>query len=174
MSIIINETDAQPSVELFIKIAVSNWELQNSRLNGLLDKLSDEKLSAATAPGRNSGVYLLGHLTAVSDGMFTYLELGERLYPELDNIFVKNPETANLEKLSITELKNAWNNVNTTLKERMDKLAPADWFTKHSAISVDDFGKEPHRNKLNILINRTIHQGYHLGQLVYLLEKASV
>ena len=174
MSAIINETDAQPSAELFIKIAVSNWELQNTRLNALLDKLTDEQLYAATAPKRNSGVYLLGHLTAVCDGMFTYLELGKRLYPEFDNIFVRNPETANLEKPSVIELKDAWNKVNTTLKQQMDKLLPADWFTKHSAISAEDFEKEPYRNKLNILINRTVHQGYHLGQLVYLLEKASV
>jgi signal recognition particle subunit SEC65 len=174
MSTIINETDVVSLLNTAIKVAVSNWELQNTRLSGLLDKLTDEQLSAATAPGRNSGVYLLGHLTAVSDGMFTYLELGERLYPELDNIFVRNPETANLEKPSIIELKDAWNKVNTTLKQQMDKLLPADWFTKHSAVSAEDFEKEPHRNKLNILINRTIHQGYHLGQLVYLLQKASV
>jgi hypothetical protein len=174
MSTILNETEAVSLLNTAIKVAVSNWELQNTRLNGLLDKLTDERLSAATAPNRNSGVYLLGHLTAVSDGMFTYLELGERLYPELDNIFVRNPETANLEKPSIIELKDAWNRVNTMLKQQMDKLLPADWFTKHSAISGEDFEKEPHRNKLNILINRTIHQSYHLGQLVNLLEKASV
>ena len=168
------ETDALTLLNTAIKVATSNWELQNTRLNSLLDKLTDEQLATATAPKRNSGVYLLGHLTAVSDGMFTYLELGERLYPELDNIFVRNPETANLEKPSIIELKDAWNKVNTTLKQQMDKLSPADWFTKHSAISAEDFEKEPFRNRLNILINRTIHQSYHLGQLVYLLEKASV
>jgi signal recognition particle subunit SEC65 len=174
MNTTINETDALSLLNTAIKVATSNWELQNTRLNSLLDKLTDEQLSAATAPGRNSGVYLLGHLIAVSDGMFTYLELGDRLYPALDNIFLRNPETANLDKPSIVELKTAWNKVNTTLKQQMDKVMPADWFTKHSAISVEDFEKEPYRNKLNILINRTIHQGYHLGQLVYLLEKASV
>jgi len=56
----------------------------------------------------------------------------------------------------------------------MDSMSPSDWFTKHSAISAEDFEKEPHRNKLNILINRTNHQSYHMGQLIYLIEKASV
>ena len=50
-------------------------------------------------------------------------------------------------------------------------MQPEDWFTKHSAISAEDFAKEPHRNKLNILINRTVHQGYHMGQLAYLVKK---
>jgi len=171
MSNTITETNALSLLNTAVKIAISNWELQNTRLNNLLDKLTDDQLVAQTAPGRNSGVYLLGHLAAVSDGMFTYLELGERLHPELDNLFVKNPEAADLEKPSIVELKAYWNNVNTQLKQQMEALPAEAWFAKHSAISTADFEQEPHRNKLNILINRTIHQGYHLGQLIYLLSK---
>jgi uncharacterized damage-inducible protein DinB len=168
------ETQQEITTDLFIKIAVSNWELQNTRLNGLLAKLTDEQLLAETAPGRNSGLYLLGHLAAVSDGMFTYLELGERLYPQLDDIFVKNSDTSGIKKPSIIEVKEYWNKVNTTLKEKMDAMQPSDWFTKHSAISAEDFEKEPYRNKLNILVNRTNHQSYHMGQLTYLVKKASV
>jgi hypothetical protein len=171
MSINITDISVQPSTELFIKMVVSNWELQNSRVNGLLDKLTDEELDAETAPGRNSGVYLLGHLTAVSDGMFTYLGLGERLYPQLDHIFLKNPESAGLDKPSLAELKEYWTKVNEVLTEKMDAMQPDDWFKPHSAIALDAFEKEPHRNRLNILINRTIHQGYHIGQLVYLVKK---
>jgi hypothetical protein len=32
-------------------------------------------------------------------------------------------------------------------------------------ISEQDFAKEPMRNKLNVLINRTNHLAYHYGQL---------
>lgn len=172
MSTNIIETNTHALLELSVKVAISNWELQNARLNGLLSKLTDEQLLEQTAPGRNSGVYLLGHLTAVSDGMFTFLELGERLYPQLDHIFIKNADTSGIEKPSIVELKEYWNKVNTLLKQKMDSMKAGDWFTKHSAISAEDFEKEPHRNKLNILINRTNHQSYHLGQLVYLSNKA--
>jgi hypothetical protein len=31
--------------------------------------------------------------------------------------------------------------------------------------------KEPHRNKLNLLMNRTNHLSYHLGQLVLLQQQ---
>ena len=169
----ITETNALSLLNTAVKVAISNWELQNTRLNTLLDKLTDEQLAAQTAPGRNSGVYLLGHLTAVSDNMFTYLELGERLHPELDNLFLKNPEAAELERPSIVELKAYWAQVNTLLKQKMEALPAEAWFGKHSAVSADDFERESHRNKLNILINRTIHQGYHLGQLIYLLSKTN-
>jgi uncharacterized damage-inducible protein DinB len=165
------ENQQDVTAALFIKIAVSNWELQNTRLNGLLAKLSDEQLAAQTAPDRNSGTYLLGHLTAVSDGLFTFLELGDRLYPRLDEVFLKNADTSGLPKPSIAELKEYWYQVNTKLKQKFDTMAPADWFTKHSAVSTEDFAKEPHRNKLNILTNRTIHQGYHMGQITYLVSK---
>lgn len=157
--------------ELFIKMVMSNWDLQVNRMNGLLATLSDEELSAPTAPGRNSGVYLLGHLAAVSDGMFTFLGIGERLNPAMDEIFLRNPEESSLEKPSIAELKDYWNKVNVALSEKMSQISLDEWFTRHNAVSEEDFAKEPHRNKLNIVINRTNHLSYHLGQLVYLVKK---
>ena len=87
--------------ELFIKMVVSNWDLQVGRMNSVLAKLSDEELSVPTAPGRNTGIYLLGHLAAVSDGMFTFLGIGERLNPAMDEVFLRNPEESNLESLQL-------------------------------------------------------------------------
>ncbi len=135
------ETQQQIDPALFIKIAVSNWELQNTRLNALLDKLTDEQIAGFTALDRNSGTYLLGHLTAVSDGLFTLLELGYRLYPHLDEIFLKNADTSGLEKPAITDIKAAWHHVNATLKQKFDTMQPQDWFTKHSAISTEALKK---------------------------------
>jgi hypothetical protein len=36
---------------------------------------------------------------------------------------------------------------------------------RHTAVSEADFALNPSRNKLSILISRTNHQSYHLGQL---------
>ena len=161
-------TTVQSDKELFIKIVVSNWELQNKRLNGLLDKLSDEQVAAEVSPNRNSGVYLLGHLIAVNDAMIPLLGLGDKLYPELENIFIKNSDKSGLEKPSLAQLKEYWNQVNITLSNYFAGMQPEDWFTAHTAISSEDFAREPHRNKLNILLNRTNHEAYHLGQLIFL------
>jgi hypothetical protein len=157
--------------ELFIKMVLSNWELQINRMNNLLGKLSDEELSAQTAPGRNTGVYLLGHLAAVSDGMFTFLGLGERLHSAMDEIFLRNPDNSGIEKPSINELKDYWNKVNALLAQKINEMHAEEWFNRHTAVSEEDFAKEPHRNKLNIVINRTNHLSYHLGQLAYLVKK---
>jgi DinB family protein len=154
--------------ELFIKMVLSNWDLQLSRMNNLLGKLSNEELSAHTAPDRNTGVYLLGHLAAVSDGMLPLLGFGERVNPAMDEIFLRNPENSGLEKPAIAELREYWNKVNAVLAEKISQMPAEEWFKRHTAVSEDDFAKEPHRNKLNIVINRTNHLSYHLGQLAYL------
>ncbi|MGN7887963.1 DinB family protein [Dyadobacter endophyticus] len=154
--------------KLFIKMVVSNWELQNQRLNGWLAQLSDERLLEPVAQGKNRAVYLLGHLIAVNDGMISLLGLGERLYPELDEAFVKNPDRAFDQIPPVAELRDKWANLNQVLSRYFAELDAQEWFSKHNAVSDDAFAQEPHRNKLNVLINRTNHQAYHLGQLIFL------
>lgn len=51
------------------------------------------------------------------------------------------------------------------IKQKFDSLKPEEWFEKHTAVSTEDFEREPHRNKLNIVVTRTSHLQYHLGQL---------
>lgn len=154
--------------EIFIKMVISNWEMQNTRLNDLLNTISEEQLARETSPGRNTGIYLLGHLTAISDGMLPLMGLGDKLYPQLQNIFVDNADKAGLAFPAVAELKAYWKEVNDILKKHFDAMQPEQWFERHNAVSEDDFAKEPHRNKLNILINRTNHQSYHFGQMMYL------
>ncbi len=153
---------------LAIKMIVAEWQKQNARLDKILETLSEEQLGVETATGRNSGIYLVGHLAAVNDGMLTLLGFGEKLYPELTNIFLTNPDKSNLPRPSLAELKNYWKAINAKLEAHINQLEPAEWFNRHTAVSEEDFAKEPHRNKLNIIINRTNHQSYHLGQLAYL------
>jgi hypothetical protein len=51
------------------------------------------------------------------------------------------------------------------LFEGFASLSAADWLKKHGAVSAEDFVKEPLRNRLAILLGRTNHLAYHLGQL---------
>jgi hypothetical protein len=154
--------------EIFIKMVVSYWQVVNNRVTDLFNQLSDEELSMETAPGRNSGVYLLGHLAAVHDAMLPILGFGDALYPDLYKVFVESPDKSGLEKPSTPYLRECWSNVSSTLQRRIDTTQPDEWFTRHNAVSAEDFAKEPHRNKLNIIINRTNHLSTHLGQLIYL------
>lgn len=154
--------------QLFIKIGLSAWDTHINRTDKLFSSLSDEQLQVATAPGRNSGVYLLGHLTAVHDALFPLFGLGDMLYPQLQDPFLNNPENSDFAKPSIPELRTYWMEVNKKLSHYFNQFTPEEWLKKHNAVSEADFEKEPHRNRLNVLVNRTNHLSYHLGQLIYL------
>jgi hypothetical protein len=156
------------ATQVMIKMVLDIWHSKIKESDTLFDKLSDEQLQKQVVPGRNSGIYLLGHLVAVHDRLLPLLGLGERLYPQLDESFIDNPDGAKSSPATISELRQYWKNINTTLAGHFSKLEPDQWFQKHNSVSAADFEKEPHRNKLNVIINRTNHLSYHLGQLVFL------
>jgi DinB superfamily len=158
-------------IDVLTKTVLKAWSLQVARIDEFIAQASDEALSTDTAPGRNSGVYLVGHLTAVSDGLFPLLGFGSKIYPELEKLFISTPDKAGLEYPTLEQLKESWRVVNDKLMERFNSLEPEQWLGRHEAISEDDFAKDPFRNRLNVLINRTAHMSYHLGQLVYLKPK---
>lgn len=153
---------------LFVQMVLDAWNTHIARLNKLFESLTDEELQQQVAENRNTGVYLLGHLTAVHDGILPLLNLGEKMYPELENIFIKNPDKPMPERPSVTVLRQYWNDVNNALAAHFSKMSDDGWFLKHNAVSAEDFIKEPNRNRLNLLINRTNHAANHLGQLTFL------
>jgi hypothetical protein len=42
----------------------------------------------------------------------------------------------------------------------------SDWLQRHTAVSEEDFAKDTSRNRFAILLSRTNHLSYHLGQAV--------
>ncbi|HEY5368522.1 MAG TPA: DinB family protein [Hanamia sp.] len=157
--------------ELLIKMITDKWQGQVIATNKIFDNLSDEELLQEVAPGRNRGIYLLGHLTAVHDLMLPLLRFEEAKYPELQPIFLKSPDKAVDVIPSALQLRQQWKEVNETLSNYIKNLPAGDWFTRHSNISEEDFIKEPHRNRLNVLLDRTIHLSNHRGQLILLKKK---
>lgn len=158
------ETIATQS-NLLIKMTLMAWDAQNNHLNKLISSLTDEQLTKETAPGKNTGIYLLGHLIAISDGLLPLLGYGNRLFPEMEEVFIKNPDKSGLARPSVAELKKRFETVNTKLNNHFQSADVNEWLSRHTAVSPEDFVKEPHRNKLNVVITRTGHMAYHIGQM---------
>ena len=154
--------------ELLIKSALDNWYSHISSVDKLLNTLTDEQLQKEVSPNKNRGIYILGHLVAVHDRLLPLLNLGNRLHPELDDTFITNPDNSATEMPSATNLKLYWKEVNDTLAKHFNNIKPDEWFQKHNSVSEEDFAKEPHRNRLTVLISRTTHLSYHYGQLILL------
>jgi hypothetical protein len=86
-------------------------------------------------------------------------------------MFVLKPDRAVEEIPSVDFLKGAWKKINEVLRTKFLEAPADEWFRRHASVSESDFQKEPHRNKLNVVLNRTNHLDYHLGQLVFLKNK---
>ncbi|MGB3081002.1 MAG: DinB family protein [Saprospiraceae bacterium] len=156
------------STQLPTKLAVDQWHSKIKDTNNLLSKITDEQLLMEVSPGRNTGTYILGHLVAVHDRMLPLLNLGERIHPELDEIYLENPDKAKPQTLTGADLRDLWNKINAELATQFITLTEQEWLQRHTAVSEEAFEKEPHRNRLNVLLNRTNHLSYHQGQLALL------
>ena len=154
------------TTETTLKMIFDRWYALLKNFDTSLNALTDEQLQHEIAPGKNRGIYLLGHMVAVHDDMLRLLDLGEKMYPELFESFITSPDKAVSELPSATTLRAYWAKQNEVLKQKFDSVQPEEWFQKHTAVTAEDFAKEPHRNKLNIIITRTSHLAYHHGQFV--------
>ena len=150
--------------QALVTAALKAWKANIERADRLFSPLSEEQLQQEVAPGKNRLIYLWGHLTAVHDRMLPLLGLGERLHPELDPLFITSPDRTVAELPAAGELKKSWNAVNGKLSAGFASLSPAQWLEKHSSVSEEDFAKDPSRNRFAILLSRTAHIAFHVGQ----------
>lgn len=158
------------SHELPVKVAINSWRLTVERAGKIFSQLAPDQLFNEVAPGKNRVIYLWGHLIAVHDRMFSILGVGDRLHPELDAVFIDNPDKAVAEIPAPGQLKKYWDEVNDKLVTQFQTLSPDEWLLQHRAMSDEDYAKDPTRNRLAVLLNRTNHLSYHLGQIALALK----
>jgi hypothetical protein len=147
-----------------IDSALRNWHATVDRTGKLFGNLSQEQLLQEVAPGKNRLIYLWGHLTAFNDALIPLLGFGPRIRPELDLMFVSNPDRTVPAILLGEDLKIIWHETSQRLWTGFSKLSVAEWLQKHAAVSEEDFLQQPHRNRFTVLLGRTGHIAYHLGQ----------
>jgi hypothetical protein len=147
-----------------IDSALRGWKFNVERAEKLFEGLSPAQLEQEVAPGKNRLIYLWGHLAAVNDRLLPLLGIGERLHPEFDGMFISSPDKSVPLAVSAQSLKTAWHEINQKLWEGFSKFSDSDWAQRHTAVSEQDFEREPHRNRFGVLLGRTAHLSYHLGQ----------
>src|SRR5258705_4310019 len=130
-----------------IDSALRNWRSNVDRTDKVFGNLSQKQLLQEVAPGKNRLIYLWGHLTASNDALIPLLGFGSRIRPELDLMFVSNPDRTVTTILSGGELKIIWQETSQILWTAFSKLSSADWPPKHGAVSQEAFLWEPHLNR---------------------------
>jgi hypothetical protein len=155
--------------EIATQMILEAWHKRVQEINKILSLLSDENLNSEIAPQRNKGTWIIAHLAATNDSLIKILELGEHIKSDYRLYF--NMSGKEIEFLPASEIRKYWNETSTQVNKKIDGFSTLNWFQKHASISSEDFSKEPHRNKLNVLKDRTSHLAYHAGQLVLLVKK---
>jgi hypothetical protein len=112
-------------------------------------------------------------IIAGNDNILPLLGFSPKLFPELETLFISNPDGTftDADIPTLTELKQKWVTLNEMLKNHFATVQPEEWLERHTAVSAEDFATQPNRNKLAILLSRTNHMSYHLGQLNLFPEK---
>ena len=151
--------------ESLIPVAIATWKSSLERANKLFGGLDETALERQVAAARNRLVYLWGHLASTHDRMLQLLGIAERVHPEFDAIFLSSPDGASTLP-PVDVMREWWAQVNRRLEAGLRELTLNDWVARHTAVSEEDFAKEPLRNRLSILITRTNHLAYHVGQAV--------
>ncbi len=157
-------------VNIVTQNAVGQWELYISRATQLLNQLSNEALNRQVAPGKNTGKYIVGHLIAIHDTMVQILGIGDSEHPELYEMYVKHPDGVINHPKTVQELRNLWDVSHARITKLIKSLPEDDWLARHNAMTDDNFKANPLRNRLSVLLNRTNHFSYHLGQLRLLIS----
>src|SRR6187399_1623718 len=113
-----------------VKMVLDRWDACIKNADTLINSLADATLEKEIAPGRNRGIYLLGHLIAVHDDMLILLDMGEKLYPELHEPFIKAADKTTAQIPTASELRSYWANQCKVLQQKFDSLTPEQWFEK--------------------------------------------
>lgn len=154
------------SEKVIVANALASWKSNIERADKLFSNLTEEQLQREVAPGKNRLIYLWGHLTAIHDRMLPLVGLGERLHPEYDAPFLTSPDRATPQLPAAAQIKKAWDEVHGKLTAGLEGFSAEQWLRKHASVSEEDFAKDPSRNRFAILLSRTNHVSFHLGQTV--------
>ncbi len=148
------------------------WQLTTSWINGNLKILSNEDLIESIIPGKNHGVWILGHLIESEDELSTFLGKGSMLFPSYLELFGQGSKLQPVDLYpSLEELRSHWKNVvskNETILKEMKDTELEEPHCQRSENDPNDF----FQTKGRCIAIWSLHQMYHNGQLAILISKA--
>jgi len=148
-----------------LEISLLQWDAYNRRMQKALETISEENFYKPIVPEGNSPSWLMGHLADTDDALLELFGIRDRMFPELAKIYHHERSTNQIGHLSKVELITQWKAIIAELDRAFKGMSESDWHARHWAVSEEDFKKEPHRNKLNVMLSRVTHKASHLGQI---------
>lgn len=154
-----------------LAICLLQWSTYNKRMEKVFETISAENFNTPIVANGNSPSWLLGHLVDTDDKLLELFGIRQRLFPELSSIYHHERGSNQTGHLTREDLQKKWKSISDELDRAFNTWSETDWLSRHTAVSESDFAKEPHRNKLNVMLSRVTHKASHLGQISMLTLK---
>lgn len=140
-------------------------------LNNIINILSDEEFRLEISPGKNHGVWILGHLISSDDDFSVYMGKGELLFPDYAGLFGQGSTLQPPENYPpVSELKKKW----SILFEKNRKIYSE--LKDHELDEIPENADENFRSyfktKGTVVMAWQLHQIYHGGQLSVIAARA--
>ena len=144
------------------------WKITIWWINETLKTLSDDDLKKEISPGRNHGVWILGHLIQSEDELSKYLGEGDFMFPENDKLFGQKKKADPVSSYpDVQVLRKQWEEVTAKNDRILSKLTDEQWDEPHVLIN-GPIEEDYFKTKGGCIMNWILHQTYHIGQLVLL------
>src|ERR1043166_7989271 len=69
------------------KLLYEMWKAMSVWTSGIINSLSEVELQQRIAPGKNHGIWILGHLVESEDDLSLFIGTGELGFPEYEKTF---------------------------------------------------------------------------------------
>jgi len=136
-------------------------------INWLLKDLTDEDLRTELSPGKNHGIWILGHLIASDDDFSLFMGTGNPVYPEIQELFGQGSKLQSPDKYpDVKSLRVKWDEICEKNRKIYSQLKDEDFEKPHAMIK--NYDTDYFKTKGRVIMAWQIHQAYHAGQLAVL------
>ncbi len=147
------------------------YDMMLDWVNVNINSLSDEEFKMELSPGKNHGVWLLGHLIVCDDDFSLFMGKGDLLIPEISEIFRQNSKLMPVENYpSVSKLKEYWKQVTDKNQKIYSELTDKELTDRHAMVK--DYDTDYFKTKERVIMAWQLHQLYHAGQLGVIVSKA--
>ncbi len=136
----------------------------------IIRSLSDDELKKEISPGKNHGIWLLGHLITCEDDFALFMGKGEITYSLYHDLFAEETVLQPVENYPpISEMREKWKEMLAKNRKIYDELKDEELEENHAQRKgEDDFCK----TKEDVTVHWQLHLMYHAGQLSVLIPKS--
>jgi hypothetical protein len=162
------------------------WKISAGWISNIIKSLSDDELKMEIIPGKNHGVWLLGHLIESEDDLSKFLGKAPMLFPHYEEIFGQGSKLKPADEYPpVSQLREEWAKVIEKNNNLILSVTDEEWNEPHcldSGLTANnDAGDTESRQagpddffqtKGRCIMIWILHQMYHAGQLAMILSKA--